>query len=71
MVTILVHVRTKVTGEFKISYGKLASTEMRAFAIVLNTAMYYIGQKPMEWSPGNSQPGFSWKQAVVLAKLGE
>jgi archaetidylinositol phosphate synthase len=53
MLTILVHVRTNVAGEFKISYGKLGPTEMRAFAILLNLTMYFFGPGSIEWFVGN------------------
>ena len=35
--------RTSAVGEFKISYSKLGPTEIRVFAILLNTAMYFGG----------------------------
>lgn len=59
MMTILVHVRTNVAGEFKISYGKLGPTEMRAFAILLNTAMFFFGPGSIEWFVGNKLLPFS------------
>ena len=40
---MLVFIRTGIGGEFKISYSKLGPTEMRVFAIFLNTAMYFGG----------------------------
>jgi phosphatidylglycerophosphate synthase len=43
MLSILVYVRTYVSGEFKISYGGLGPTESRALAVLLNTAMYFFG----------------------------
>jgi archaetidylinositol phosphate synthase len=43
MLSVLVYVRTYVVGEFKISYGRLGPTEIRAIAILLNTAMYFFG----------------------------
>lgn len=65
MVTILVHVRTNVAGEFKISYGKLGPTEMRAFAVLLNIAIYYIGQRPLEWALGSNQLVFSMYDIAI------
>jgi archaetidylinositol phosphate synthase len=59
MLGILVYVRTCVVGEFKISYGKLGPTEIRVIAILLNTAMYFIGLKSVEWSTANNQLTFS------------
>lgn len=43
LLCVLVFVRTSAVGEFKISYGKLGPTEIRLFAILLNTAMYFGG----------------------------
>ncbi len=43
LMSIFVYVDTYVTGVFKISYGKLGPTEMRAIAIILNIAFLYIG----------------------------
>lgn len=43
LLCVLVFVRTSVVGEFKISYGKLGPTEIRALAILLNTVMYFGG----------------------------
>jgi archaetidylinositol phosphate synthase len=59
MLGTLVYVRTCVVGEFKISYGKLGPTEIRALAILLNMVMYFIEQKSIEWSIANSQLVFS------------
>jgi len=49
MLGTLAYVRTCVVGEFKISYGKLGPTEIRVLAILLNTAMYFVGIKTVEW----------------------
>ena len=43
LLSVLVFVRTSAVGEFKISYGKLGPTEIRVFAILINTAMYFGG----------------------------
>ena len=43
LLSVLVFVRTSAVGEFKISYSKLGPTEIRVFAILLNTAMYFGG----------------------------
>lgn len=52
LMSILVYVDTYVTGVFKISYGKLGPTEMRAIAIILNIAFLYIGVPTIEFSFG-------------------
>jgi phosphatidylglycerophosphate synthase len=59
MLGVLAYVRTSVVGEFKISYGKLGPTEIRVIAILLNTTMYFIGLKPVEWSLAKVQLVFS------------
>ena len=45
LLSILVYIRIYVVGEFKISYGKLGPTEIRAIAVLLNTAMYFFGMQ--------------------------
>lgn len=41
--SVMVYVRMNVTGEFKISYGKLGPTEARVLGILLNTGMFFGG----------------------------
>ena len=43
LLCVLVFIRTGVASEFKISYSKLGPTEIRMFAILLNTVMYFGG----------------------------
>lgn len=43
LLATLVYLRTFVSGEFKISYGKLGPTEFRVIGILLNTWMYFTG----------------------------
>ena len=43
LMSVLVFVRTCVVGEFKISYGKLGPTEVRAIAVGTNTLIYFFG----------------------------
>jgi archaetidylinositol phosphate synthase len=50
LMSILVYVDTYVTGVFKISYGKLGPTEMRAIAIILNIAFLYVGVPTIDLS---------------------
>lgn len=47
----LVYITTSVRGEFKISYGSLGPTEVRALAIIANTIVYFIGNPliPLPW----------------------
>ena len=65
MLGILAYVRTCVVGEFKISYGKLGPTEIRALAVLLNTAMYFVGRKTVEWSVANHALAFSVYDVVI------
>ena len=41
--TIQVYITTELRGIFKISYGKLGPTEIRAIAIIVNTIIFFIG----------------------------
>ncbi len=43
ILSVLVYLRTYIAGEFKISYGGLGPTESRVVAVILNTAMYFLG----------------------------
>ena len=52
LLCVLVFVRTSAVGEFKISYGKLGPTEIRVFAILLNTSMYFGGVQTSLWNRG-------------------
>jgi archaetidylinositol phosphate synthase len=50
----LVYITTSVKGVFKISYGSLGPTEVRAIAIISNIIVYFLG------NPQISLPGFSF-----------
>jgi archaetidylinositol phosphate synthase len=52
LLSVLVFVRTCATGEFKISYGKLGPTEIRAMAIVLNTILFFLGRRDFSLAAG-------------------
>jgi len=52
LLSILVYVTTCVTGEFKISYGKLGPTEIRVIAILLNIWMYFGSEQTFVLSAG-------------------
>jgi archaetidylinositol phosphate synthase len=43
LMSILVYIRTYVSGIFQLSYGKLGPTEVRVILILLNTTMYFWG----------------------------
>ena len=43
LLSVLVYVQTCVVGEFKISYGKLGPTELRAIVVIANTLIFYFG----------------------------
>ena len=43
LMSVLVYVRTAVTGEFRISYGRLGPTEVRVIAILANTLIFFFG----------------------------
>ncbi len=48
LMSVLVFVRTCVTGEFRISYGKLGPTEARAIAISANTLVFFFGNPSLQ-----------------------
>ncbi len=52
MMSVLVYVTTFVTGEFKISYGKLGPTEIRVIAILANVVFFFGGIRTIELSFG-------------------
>ncbi len=41
--SVLVYVRTYVTGEFRLSYGRFGPTEVRVIVILLNAVLFYAG----------------------------
>jgi archaetidylinositol phosphate synthase len=54
LLSVVIFVRTCVTGDFKISYGKLGPTEIRVVAILLNTFIYFAGIHMLELSIGSA-----------------
>jgi len=44
MLSILVYIQTNIKGVFKISYGKIGPTEVRAIAILVNTYSFFAGK---------------------------
>ena len=44
LLSVLVFIRTYVSGEFKISYSKLGPTEIRVMGILLNSFMFFMGK---------------------------
>jgi phosphatidylglycerophosphate synthase len=43
LMSVLVYVRTYVTGEFRISYGRLGPTEVRLIIILFNAVLFFVG----------------------------
>lgn len=52
LMSTYVYIRTAVVGEFKISYGKVGPTEIRAFAVLMNTVVFFIRNPGFEFSFG-------------------
>jgi phosphatidylglycerophosphate synthase len=52
LMSVLVYVTTAVTGEFRISYGKLGPTEVRVLAILANTLIFFFGNPAIRTSWG-------------------
>ena len=45
LMSVLVYVRTYVTGEFRISYGRFGPTEVRVIVILFNTVLFFVGER--------------------------
>jgi phosphatidylglycerophosphate synthase len=43
LMSVLVYVRTYVTGEFRISYGRIGPTEVRLIIILFNAVLFFVG----------------------------
>ncbi len=43
LMSVLVYVRTYVTGEFRLSYGKVGPTEVRLILILFNAVLFFVG----------------------------
>jgi archaetidylinositol phosphate synthase len=56
LLSVLVFVRTSVAGIFKISYGRLGPTEIRALAVILNLVMYFGGVQTYTLHLGAVEP---------------
>ena len=65
LLSVLVFLRTSVAGIFKISYGKLGPTEIRALAVLLNIFMYSDGVQNYSMKLGMSQIAFSPYDLIV------
>ena len=70
MLSVLVFLRTSVVGIFKISYGKLGPTEIRAFAVILNIAMYFGGAQTYSLQLGTAQSLTFTPYDFVIAGMG-
>jgi len=54
LMSVLVYVSTAVSGVFKISYGKLGPTEIRAIAILINTFIFFFGNPTINLPTGGT-----------------
>ena len=54
MMSLFIYVDTYVTGRFKISYGRLGPTEVRALAVLLNAAFFAFGVPKIEMPYGQA-----------------
>lgn len=68
LMSVLVFVRTCVTGEFRISYGKLGPTEVRAIAVSVNTLIFFWGNPVWDTAIGGMTI-FDFVGAAVAALL--
>ncbi len=67
LLSVLVYVRTCAVGEFKISYGKLGPTEVRALAVLMNAAMFFGGAQTLAVTAGAAGPIMFSPYDVVVA----
>lgn len=56
LMSILVFIRTYVSGVFQISYGKLGPTEVRVILILLNALMFFAGARSFTTALGTFTP---------------
>lgn len=70
LLSVLVFVSTAVIGEFKISYGKLGPTEVRVLAILLNTWMYFGGERAFLVSAGVFGEAYFTVYDIVVGFIG-
>jgi phosphatidylglycerophosphate synthase len=63
LMSVYVYVDTYVSGVFKISYGKLGPTEVRAIIVLANILVYFLGNPTFNFSFGD----FSAFDIFVLA----
>lgn len=68
LMSVLVFVRTCVTGEFRISYGKLGPTEVRVIAVSVNTLIFFWGNPVWDTAIGEMTI-FDFVGAAVAALL--
>ena len=54
LMSVLVYVTTAVSGVFKISYGKLGPTEIRAIAILINIFIFFVGNPSINLPTGRT-----------------
>jgi len=54
LMSVLVYVTTAVSGVFKISYGKLGPTEIRAIAILINIFIFFVGNPAINLPTGRT-----------------
>ena len=54
LMSVLVYVTTAVSGVFKISYGKLGPTEIRAIAILINVFIFFFGNPSINLPTGGT-----------------
>ena len=63
LMSVYVYVDTYVSGVFKISYGKIGPTEVRAIIVLVNVIVYFFGNPSLTFSFGE----FSAFDLFVLA----
>ena len=52
LMSVLVFVKTYISGVFQISFSKFGPTEVRAFIILCNTIIFFVGNPTIDWPLG-------------------
>ena len=68
LMSVMVYVRTCVVGEFRLSYGRLGPTELRAMMMIVNTILFFFGN-PVLRLPFGAVAIFDLLVAVVAGLL--
>lgn len=69
LLSIMVYLNTYVTGVFQITAAFIGPTEIRVLAILLNTAIFYIGEKTIILPVVGSMTPYTFFVALITAAM--